>query len=153
MKRKITIRLSEPVARGLEAAATLLGSRKSAIVESALDRLLDPQGGASAVARQLERVGRRLDAMEYDLRIVCETVALHARYHLTVTPPLPLARQHEACALGKSRFDELAAQVARRVNMNTPLMKQVIDRLIATTPNLFLDGVEQQVALRTTEDV
>jgi hypothetical protein len=37
--------------------------------------------------------------------------------------------------------------------MNTPLMKQVIDRLIATTPNLFLDGVEQQVALRATEDV
>ena len=153
MKHKITARIPEPLAQRLEAAAEFLGVRKSIVIERALDRFLSPDSQVGVVVRQVERITRRLEALDYDLRIVSETVALHARYHLTVTPPLPIARQREACVLGAARFDELAAQVARRVNMNMPLMKQVIDRLIATTPKLFIDGVEQQVARRSDENV
>ena len=151
MKQKITVRISEQIAERLQAAAALLDTRKSYVVERALDRFLAPDADGTTVAGQLERVGRRLDALEYDLRIVSETVALHARYHLTVTPSLPIVKQREACVLGSARFDELAAQVARRVNMNLPLMKQVMDRLIASTPGLFSDDIDEGLPPRSEE--
>ena len=63
------------------------------------------------------------------MRIVAETVALHARYHLTVVPPLPESRQREAVVLGDERFKVLAEQVDRRVRLGRPLMQETINRL------------------------
>jgi len=36
--------------------------------------------------------------------MIAETVALHARYHLAVMPPVPKSRQREAVILGNERF-------------------------------------------------
>jgi hypothetical protein len=83
------------------------------------------------------------------LRIVNETVALHARYHLTVTPPLPSSQQPAACALGLERFEAFAAQVGRRVHMGAPLMRETIDRLALTSPELFAQDIEQGAPLGT----
>ena len=58
-----------------------------------------------------------------------EAVALQARYHLAVTPPLPAAALRSACMLGSERFDEFAAQVGRRVRLGTSLMQETMDRL------------------------
>jgi sugar phosphate permease len=66
------------------------------------------------------------------LKLVGETVAMHARYHLTVTPPLPDAAQPAACRLGAARFDEFAAQVGKRVEEGRPLMRETLDRLATT---------------------
>jgi len=139
MRRKISVRISEQLAERLEAAATLLGARKSSIVETAVDRFLDPQGDAtgSAMSCRFDRISRGLDGLEHDLKIVGEMVALHARYHLTVTPALPVADQSGACAIGRERFEEFAAQVARRVYLNLPLMRETMDRMVATRPGLF----------------
>jgi hypothetical protein len=139
MKRKISVRLSELIVERLEAAAAAPGSSKSSIVEAALDLFLESQADASgsAMSRHLERISRRLDEIESDLKIVGETVALHARYHLTITPPLRVADQSDACAIGSERFEEFAAQVARRVHLNIPLMKEMIDHAIATRSGLF----------------
>jgi predicted MFS family arabinose efflux permease len=63
------------------------------------------------------------------MRIIAETVALHARYHLTVVPPLPESRQCEAVVLGDERFKVLAEQVDRRVRFGRPLMQETINRL------------------------
>jgi MFS family permease len=63
------------------------------------------------------------------MRIIAETVALHARYHLTVVPPLPESRQREAVVLGDERFKVLAEQVDRRVRLGRPLMQETINRL------------------------
>ena len=63
---------------------------------------------------------------------MAETVALHARYHLAVMPPLPQARQQEAAHLGDERFKVLAEQVDRRVRHGRPLMQETIDRLDST---------------------
>ncbi len=63
---------------------------------------------------------------------VSETVALQARFELAVTPPLPAATLRTACVLGSERFDELAAQVGRRVHLGTSLMRETMDRLGAT---------------------
>jgi hypothetical protein len=91
----------------------------------------------SAIARHLKRISRRLDELQSDLKIVEETVALHARYHLTITPRLRVADQPDACAIGSERFEEFAAQVARRVHLDNPLMRETMDRILATRPNLF----------------
>jgi hypothetical protein len=139
MKRKISVRLPELVAKRLEAAAAAPGARKSSIVEAALDLFLASETDVSdsAIARHLKRLSRRLDELQSDLKIVGETVALHARYHLTIAPRLRVADQLDACAIGSERFEEFAAQVARRVHLDNPLMRETMDRILATRPNLF----------------
>jgi hypothetical protein len=139
MKRKISVRLSELIIERLEVAASVPGGRKSSIVEAALDLFLEDEADASesAMARHLKRISRRLDELQSDLKIVAETVALHARYHLTITPPLRVADQADACAIGSQRFHEFVAQVARRVHLENPLMRETMDRILATRPNLF----------------
>ena len=66
------------------------------------------------------------------MRTIAETVALHARYHLAVMPPLPQQQQREACQLGDERFKVLAEQVDQRVRQDRPLIQETIDRLNAT---------------------
>ena len=59
MKRKISVRLSEAVVERLEAAAQRPGASKTKIVESAIDRFLDPGAETIDDATLL----RRLDCM------------------------------------------------------------------------------------------
>jgi hypothetical protein len=148
MKRKVNVQLSEQVAERLETAAQEPGASKSAIVEAALDQFLsaDTSDGA-AVSRRLNWMSRQLEQLERDLRIVNETVALHARYHLTVTPPLPTADHRTACALGLERFEVFAAQVGRRVHLGTPLMRETMDRLSIKNPKLFDRSIEEGIPL------
>jgi|SRR5579871_1882170 predicted DNA-binding protein len=145
MKRKVTVQLSEQVAQRLEAAAEQRGTSKAAIVESALERFLNPDAetmDAASLLRRLNWMSRQLEDLERDLRIVNETVALHARYHLTITPPVPHAQQRAACALGQERFEAFAAQVGGRVHLGTPLMRETMDRLSVTNPDLFAHEIE-----------
>src|SRR5712691_3254296 len=146
MKRKITVQLPEQLIERLEAATERPGQTKSAIVEAALDQFLSADtGDDAALPRRLNWMSRQLEQLERDLRIVNETVALHARYHLTVTPPLPNAQHCAACALGLGRFEAFAAQVGRRVHLGTPLMRETMDRLSITNPDLFAHDIEEGV--------
>lgn len=131
MKPRIGVYLSDQMAARLAAAANRPGASKSAIVEAALAQFL---GGADdicelAVDRRLSLMSRQLEELDRGLRIVNETVALQARFHLAVTPVLPAADQRAACVLGSERFDELAAQVGRRIRLGTSLMQETMDRL------------------------
>jgi hypothetical protein len=140
VKPRISARVSEDLAGRLDAAANRHATSKTAIIEAALARYLDPSGGTSdnvALLRRLNWMSRQLEQLDRDLRIVSETVALHARYHLAVTPPMPVVEQPTACRLGAERFDVLAAQVGRRVHLGTPLMRETMDRLSVTSPDLF----------------
>jgi MFS family permease len=137
MKPRVGVYLSEHMAAQLAVAAKRPGATKSALVEAALDCFLgsdDDIGDTAIVARQLTRMSRQLDHLDRDLKIVNETVALHARFHLAVTPLLPTVAQQAACALGAERFEEFAAQVGRRVHLGTPLMRETLDRLSAARP-------------------
>ena len=157
MKRKITVRISEHIAERLDLAAKHPGASKTAIMEAALDRFLGAEvcvgswGGADpALVSCLDAVNRRLEGLHRDLRIVNETVALHARYHLTITPLLSAAEQQSACTQGAARFDTFAAQVASRIRLGMPLMRETIDRLSSTHPDLVANPFSDEVApLRT----
>lgn len=153
MKRKVTMRLSEQILERLKAAAERRGATKAAIVEAVLDNFLSSDVEAfesikdAATLRRLNWMSRQLEQLERDLRIVNETVALHARYHLTVTPPLPSSQQPAACALGLERFEAFAVQVGRRVHLGAPLMRETMDRLSATSPELFAHEFEEGAPL------
>jgi predicted transcriptional regulator len=153
MKQKISVQLPEELFAALEAAAEQRGTTRTAVVEAALQQFLS--NGAedaetdddAALRRRLEWMSHQLEQLERDLRIVNETVALHARFDLTVTPPIPQPHQRAACLLGQERFDVFAAQVGRRVHLGTPLMRETMDRLTTTNPDLFTREVEEGAPL------
>ena len=135
MKPRIGVYLSKRTAARLAAVAKRRGATKSALVEAALDGFLGSDDTHDAVVtRGLADLSGQIAQLDRALGIVSEIVALHARFHLTVTPTLPAATQHAACELGSARFDEFASQVERRVQRGTPLMQETIDRLATTKP-------------------
>lgn len=129
-RRKVTVRLSEGVCGRLDVAADRPGVGKSMLVEAALEDFLTPAPSVEALLRErLDDMHTRFDRLEHDMRMIAETVALHARYQLAVTPPVPQERQRAAISLGDERFKVLAEQVDRRVRECRPLMQETIDSL------------------------
>ena len=145
MKPRVGVYLSEGMAARLSEAAKNPRATKSALVEAALDRFLgsdDDIDDTATVARHLAGLSRQLEELDRNLRIANETAALHARFHLAVTPLMPAGEQGAACALGAERFKEFAAQVGRRVDLGIPLIRETIDRVSAagTTPFTRAEG-------------
>lgn len=131
--RKMTVRLTEELYSRLCTATDRPGVGKSMLVEAALEHFLKSAPSTEDVIRErFDDMGARFDRLERDVRMMAETVALHARYHLAVMPQLPQSRQQDAVRLGNERFKVLAEQVDRRVRLDQPLMQETIDRLSST---------------------
>ena len=140
MKPRVGVYLSEGAAARLAEAAKNPRATKSAVVEAALDRYFgsdDDISDTATVARHLAGLSRQLEDLDRNLRIANETAALHARFHLAVTPLLPTGELGAACALGAERFEEFAAQVGQRVDFGNPLIRETIDRISATRTSPF----------------
>ncbi|WP_375785118.1 hypothetical protein ACE10Z_37050 [Bradyrhizobium sp. Pha-3] len=128
--RKITVQLSESMFERLDAATNRPGLGKSMVVETALERFFNPAPPAERLVEEaLDRMIGQMTRLEHAIAIIAETVALHARYQLTVTPPMLQSHQGEACLLGERRFKILVEQVERRVRLRQPLIQETIDRL------------------------
>jgi hypothetical protein len=143
MKPRVGVYLSEGMAARLAEAAKNPRATKSALIEAALDRYFgsdDAIDDTAAVARHFAGLSRQLEELDRNLRIANETAALHARFHLAVTPPMPAGELGAACALGAERFEEFAAQVGRLVDLGVPLIRETIDRGSATRTNPFTRG-------------
>src|SRR6266852_3678735 len=145
MKPRVGVYLSIGMAARLAEAAKHPCATKSALVEAALDRFLgsdDAIDDTATVAHHLAGLSRKLEQLDRNLRIANETAALHARFHLAVTPLMPAEEQGAACALGAERFEEFAAQVGRRADVGVPLIRETIDRVSAarTAPLTLADG-------------
>jgi MFS family permease len=140
MKPRVGVYLSEGMAARLAEAAKNPRATKSAVVEAALDRYFgsdDDIDDTATVAHHLAGLSRQLEELDRNLRIANETAALHARFHLAVTPLMPAREQGAACALGAERFEEFAAQVGQRVDLGLPLIRETIDRVSATRTTPF----------------
>jgi len=133
--RKVTVRITEKIHEQLEAATERPGVGKSMVVEAALAQFLNPRPPENPVRQDFDDIHGRFDSLERNLQTIAETVALHARYHLAVMPPVPQQQQREACHLGDERFKVLAEQVDQRVRQGRPLIQETIDRLNATRFN------------------
>jgi MFS family permease len=146
MKPRVGVYLSEGMAVRLAEAAKHPRATKSALVEAALDRFLgsdDDIDDTATVAHHLAGLSRQLEQLDRNLRIANETAALHARFHLAVTPVMPAGEQGAACALGAERFEEFATQVGRRVDLGVPLIRETIDRVGAARATPFLPAEEE----------
>jgi hypothetical protein len=150
MKPKHSVYLSDNVSNRLSLAASRPGANKSAIVDSALDRFLNPerdQSGDAALIRRLDRMSRQLDRLDRDLSITAETMALFIRYYLTITPPLPSGDQDAARALGRERFEIFVAQIGKRVASGGRLVADVMERVSQSNPDLFVRNLEEGAPL------
>jgi hypothetical protein len=150
MKPKLSAYVSDSVATRLELAAKRPGANKSAIVDAALDRFLNPERDASgdaALLRRLDRISRQLERTDRDLSVLAETVALFVRYYLTITPPLPAGDQDAARALGRERFEMFVARVGKRVASGGRLVADVMDRVSTSNPDLFVRNIEEGAPL------
>ena len=141
LTRKVTVRITEKMHEQLQAATERPGAGKSMVVEAALAQFLNPQPSEGATQDSFEEIHARFDSLEQSLRTIAETVALHARYHLAVMPPLPQQQRREACQLGDERFKVLAEQVDQRVRQDRPLIRETIDRLNAAR----FDGLKSSI--------
>src|SRR6516162_7919721 len=150
MKPRLSACLSDSVSQRLELAAKRPGANKSAIVDAALDRFLNPErdtSGDAALIRRLDRMSGQLDRFDRDLSVMAETLALFIRYYLTITPPLPSGDQDAARALGRERFDMFVVQVGKRVASGGRLVADVMERVSISRPDLFTRSIEEGAPL------
>ena len=111
-RRKVTVRLSEGVCGRLDGATDRPGVGKSMLIEAALEHFLNPAPSVEDLLREhLDGLHARFDHLDRDMRMIAETVALHARYHLTVVPPRPEPQQREAILLGDERSRSLPSKL------------------------------------------
>jgi hypothetical protein len=145
-KPRLTAYLSPAVYGRLELACKRPGSNKSALVDKALDRLLNPerdQSGDAALVRRLDRMTKQLAELNRNSQIVIESLALFIRYYLTITPPLPRSEQEPAKSLGNQRFEFFIAQVGRRLAGGQNIVGEVLERIVAHDPDLFAAELDE----------
>lgn len=135
MKLKIGVYLTDDVAKLLKRAVKQSGATKSDIVNEALARFLDPapeNDPAEAVLRRLDGLAKAIRRLHRDVEIVAETLALHVRQFLMITPPVPKSEQQEAEKLGRERYEFFIAQIAKRITSDRGLVSEVMDRIAQT---------------------
>jgi hypothetical protein len=145
-KPRLTAYLSRSVAERLELACKRPGANKSALVDKALDRLLNPerdQQNEAVLLRRLDRMTKQLAELNRNQLIVVESLALFVRYYLTITPPLPKSEQEPARSLGHQRFEFFVAQVGRRLAGGQNIVGEVLERIVASDPDLFARDLDE----------
>ncbi len=139
-KPRINIHVSRDVNRLLDQAAKRPNVSKAAIVDAALAAFLSPEADDrrdAAIIRRLDRMDRRLNRLERDFTVIGETLALHIRYYLTVTPPLPEQDRKAAQALGRERFEYFIEQLAKRLAGGKSLVADVMEEFVAEDGDFF----------------
>jgi hypothetical protein len=140
VKPKIGVYLTSDVAKLLKLAVKRSGATKSDIVNEALARFLDPQpekdpGGV--VLLRLDRQAKAIRRIHRDVEIVAETLALHIRQFLMITPPVPKVDQEAAAKLGHERYAVFVDQIAKRVASDDGMVAEIMERIAETHADQF----------------
>jgi hypothetical protein len=139
-KKRYSVLLPQELAERFERVAGLRHGSKSAIVEEALDRRLNPEKYpfiGDALLRRLDEQSRSIATLKRDTVIVAEMLSLFVRYFLTITPPLGEREQQPARALGKERFQVFVAQIGRRLASDRRLVSEVLESIATHSPDLL----------------
>jgi predicted DNA-binding protein len=140
LKRRYSILLSDELADRFERVARRRRGAKSAIIEEALDRRLNPERYPlidEALLRRLDQLSKDMAALKRDVAIDTEMMSLFVRYYLTITPPLSSHEHQAARILGKERFQVFVAQVGRRLASDRRLVSDVLENIAVNDPDLF----------------
>jgi hypothetical protein len=144
-KRRYSVLLSAELADRFERVARLRHGAKSALVEEALDRRLNPEKYPmldEALLRRLDEQSSSLATLKRDTAINTEMISLFVRYFLTITPPLPDNEQKPARSLGKQRFEVFVAQIGRRLASDRGLVMDVLESIASHRPDLFATATD-----------
>jgi hypothetical protein len=139
-KKRYSVLLPQELAERFERVAGLRRGSKSAIVEEALDRRLNPDKYpfiGDALLRRLDEQSRSIATLKRDTVIIAEMLSLFVRYFLTITPPLGESEQQPARALGKERFQVFVAQIGRRLASDRRLVAEVLESIATHSPDLL----------------
>ncbi|MDC7682141.1 ribbon-helix-helix protein, CopG family [Asticcacaulis sp. BYS171W] len=110
------------LSRRLDQLAALPGQNKSAVLEAAARAWVerrDAQAFETAFANRLNRLGRQLDRIERDQKIVLESLILYVRMTLQRDAHLP-DPDADSRAKGRERFEAFIAQIGRKLAQGTP---------------------------------
>ena len=139
-KKRYCLYLSRPLAHQLERVASLRHGSKSALLEEALRKSLEPEqvpGVEEGLVRRLNELHKALAAIARDVTVATETLALFVRYMLTVTPPIPDGDQESARLTGRKRYDVFLTEVGKRVAGNGVYTAEVLRTVPVDQPDLF----------------
>ena len=132
MRQRHALYLSQAMSERLQVVSETHRLSKSQILETALQRYLANDHTAQPNdLRDLQQQAttRSLRRLERDLAIVSELMATFVRYFVTITPPLPESEHAAARALGQLRFEQVIAEIARRLRTDRSLMARVMAKL------------------------
>lgn len=127
-RARLNIFIEPEHAKRLDHVASHKGVSKSAVIAAALASFLSPDGEdqrEAALAKRLDRLSRQFDRLERDQNVLIETVALHLRYFLTVSIPVPEGQQEAARAQGRARYVQFIEQLARHIQRGRSLVREV----------------------------
>jgi predicted DNA-binding protein len=144
-KKRYSILLPEELAERFERVARLRNGAKSALVEEALDRRLNPEKYPlidDVLLRRLDEQAASLATLKRDAAINTEMISLFVRYFLTITPPLADSEQQPARTLGRQRFEVFVAQIGRRLASDRRLVSDVLESIAVHNPDLFATATD-----------
>jgi predicted transcriptional regulator len=139
-RKRYCLYLSRPLAHRLERVASQRQGSKSALLEEALRKSLEPEqvpGVEEGLARRLNELHKVVSAIEREVAVLALTVALHVRYFLTVTPPLPDDEQESARLIGRKRYDVFLAEIGRQIAEVRRHSSDVLATVVHSQPDLF----------------
>lgn len=139
-RARLNVFLEREHRRRLDEVAATRNVSKSSLIGAALAAFLSPEGAnhrEAAIARRLDRLGRRMERLERDQTILIETLALFVRHQLSVSAPIPEAHLDAARAQGRARFEEFVEQLVRHLQQGRRLVSEVGEELVPAADAFF----------------
>jgi hypothetical protein len=149
MTLKIGVYLTDDVARRFNVALRRSRTTKSALVNEALVRFLNPPASPEPdheVHETLSALVKRVGRLHRETIVTSETLALFVRYHLMVAPPVPEGERRAAEAVGRKRYEVFVREVAKRIAADTGLVTDVMRTIVATHPDLAARAMAEAAA-------
>ncbi|MDA5193707.1 CopG family transcriptional regulator [Govanella unica] len=143
MKPRLNVHVSFELFDKVTVLARRPGLTKASVVEAALLSFFakqDEDHRDGALTRRLDRLTRQFDRLERNQAIGLETLALHIRFFLTVTPPLPHGEQDAAKVVGDERFNYFVRQLGRRLAGGKNLIRDVLEDVVRDEEELLPAG-------------
>ena len=127
-RTRMNVYFDPTLLKQVEALALRRNISKSAIVEAAVASFLSGDTSEkleAAMSRRLDRLGRQIGALDEDLAVLGETLALFVRFWLTFTPPMAEAAQVAARAKGAERFDGFMQTLGKRLATGDRFLREL----------------------------
>ena len=83
--------------------------------------------------------------------MVAETLALHIRQFLMITPPVPKVEQDAAMKLGRERYEVFLAQIAKRIASDNGMVEEIMEILAETHGDRFTQPMSNDAMPRNSQ--